>query len=156
MRNRLYRARKKDDNIWVKGHYLEQKYTTYCFKSDYDAHPDNSKHYIMYDRMMDWGLPNEHIVDEVWPETVGQCVGHVDKKNVELFEGDIVRVDSMFVPCDNNIFVVEWRSAWAGFVLRNSFTVYGFDTLDSDDMEIIGNIHDNPDLFSDWDTDDNK
>lgn len=147
MRYRIHRAKRTDNGQWVKGFYVERQYTTYCFTSDYLTHPDNTKGYILFDQMMDWGLPNQHYDVEVFIDTVGQNSGKLDKNNRELFEGDIVKVNSMFVPCDNNIFVVEWCSDWSGFVLRNSFTVYGFDTVDSDDVEVIGNIHDNPKLF---------
>ena len=156
MRNRIYRAKRIDNNKWVKGFYVERSQTIYCFKTDYLAHPDNTKGYILFDHTTDWGLPNEHFNVEVYIDTVGQCSGKLDKNNRELFEGDIVKVNSMFAPCDNNVFVVEWSSAWAGFVLGNSFTVYSFDTIDADDVEIIGNIHDNPDLLNDWHIEDEK
>jgi len=142
----LSRAKTVDNDQWVQGYYLERDQTTYCFKEDYRAHPDNTKHYIAYDWMTDWGLPNEHLLIEVKPETVGQCVGRCDKNNKEIFEADIVLVNSMFVPAENNIFVVEWVTEWAGFALRNTFNMINFDTLDSDEIEIIGNIHDNLNL----------
>jgi YopX protein. len=150
MRHRVYRAKTKADGEWIQGHYLEQQETTYCFRFDYDSHPDNTKYYIMYDWMIDWGLPNEHRIVEVLPETVGQCVDNRDKNNKEIFEGDIVKVDSMFVSAEDNIFVVEWNSAWAAFCFHNPFNMIGFDTIEPDEIEIIGNIHDNPELSKNW------
>ena len=109
MDRHICRARRKDNNRWVKGYYVALRDTTYCFKEDYDAHPDNTKYYIAVDEMTDWGLPNEHHLVEVDPETVCQCTGMTefvmtDKSvNSPLFEGDIVEVWSRRRPIGENI-----------------------------------------------------
>lgn len=86
----ICKAKRKDNRRWVKGYYVALRDTTYCFKEDYDTHPDNTKHYIVVDKMTDWGLPNEHYWVEVDPETVCQCTGLSDKNGTIIFENDCI------------------------------------------------------------------
>lgn len=86
----LFRGKGKEDGRWRHGYYVKQCKTTYCITQDYASHPDNTKHFIVCDKMTDWGLPNEHKMFEVDPETVGEFTGLLDKDNHRIFEGDIL------------------------------------------------------------------
>ena len=65
MREILFKAKLKDwqtnpkHNKWVEGFYCNKQETTYCFESDYEKFPVKTQHYIIQERMLDWGLPNE-------------------------------------------------------------------------------------------------
>ena len=72
MREILFRGKDPETGKWYEGFYMALSETTYCFKGDYDRHPDNTKHYIVFDRMTDWGLPNQHLRADADPSTVGQ------------------------------------------------------------------------------------
>lgn len=152
---------------WVQGSYWELRETTYCFQSDYDMHPDNTKHYIVFDRMTDWGLPNRHLQADVIPETVGQFTGLTDKNGKKIFEGDILEYRSDIVSLGSGYKtgavevshrVVEWgeygwiykeisnnrwNSSWNNYGRKDHLykkNVFEFAT-------VIGNIHDNPELL---------
>lgn len=149
-----------DDGKWHEGSYMALSETTYCLKEDYDRHPDNTKHFIVFDRMTDWGLPNRHLQSEVVPATVGQYTGLTDKNGKRIFEGDIV-----FDAFENHYGVVaygDYKNPFNSDEWTHNFgfsidwkTGNGPDLLRKDlgywitevDARVVGNIHDNPDLI---------
>jgi uncharacterized phage protein (TIGR01671 family) len=84
----------------------------------------------------------------VVPETVGQYTGLTDKNGKQIFEGDIVTGLFLFalpvkavVTFQDGAFGLEW---YRGGDLRafNAFT-----SVCNVEYEVIGNIHDNPELL---------
>ena len=90
---------------------------------------------------------------EVIPETVGQFTGLTDKNKREIYEGDIIRrqlydfmghkrdaeYDFGVVYYDDEVGAFGYR----GFPLHN---LQFFDKIGTEDIEVIANYHDNPEL----------
>ena len=85
---------------------------------------------------------------EVIPETVGQCTGLTDKNGEKIFEGDIVKHYYL----DNNPDVYDiGKIFWNGATCMYLRTCKSGDSYpqvwDSCEYEVIGNIHDNPEML---------
>ena len=74
-------------------------------------------------------------------KTVGQFTGLTDKNGTKIFEGDILSEDGY-------LFVVVWDQAWARFKLQHDGRCYQYPEWNRGiQMEIVGNIHENPELL---------
>ena len=87
----------------------------------------------------------EYIVDVI-PETVGQFTGLNDKNGKKIFEGDILSSSEWSCLCE-----VIWNGG--GFTIKQGETTQNLKTNLEDyygnefEAEIVGNIHDNPELL---------
>ena len=118
MREILFRGKIKNNSKWI------------CGDLSTIAH----KCYI------DDRLKNMERVD---PETVGQFIGLTDKNGIKIFEGDILKS-----PFDKKFFEVFYDEC-RFFVKTNRGTVLrGVQSaIDHYELEVIGNIYDNPELL---------
>ena len=124
MREILFRGKQVDNGEWAYGSLILEK----------NAFDERLILAIISD-----ADENETLVN---PETVGQYTGLCDKNGTRIFEGDIIRDE------DGDIMVVKWQSEGAVFVLEPKpyASIYFYGTLSSR-IEVIGNIHDNPELL---------
>jgi uncharacterized phage protein (TIGR01671 family) len=80
----------------------------------------------------------------VKPDTVGQCTGLRDKNGMLIYEGDILRNKNS----QKSHFFVKWNVGGYDAVYSGNFTLCLHPVLhEFDGAEIIGNIHENPDLL---------
>jgi hypothetical protein len=77
---------------------------------------------------------------EVDPETVGQYIGITGRDGKNIFEGDIVK-------CQGSIYIIKYTKilcAFEMYKLNNNLRLKASHSMNS---LVIGNIHDNPELF---------
>lgn len=88
---------------------------------------------------------DENSVYLIDKETVGQSTGLKDKNGVEIFEGDVLYYIPFETHINNSIIVFE-KGSFCKKMLRNGkLTSVKF--IDSEEYEVIGNIHENPELL---------
>jgi uncharacterized phage protein (TIGR01671 family) len=98
---------------------------------------------------------DRNIIDmfEVDPSTVGQFTGLLDKNGKKIFEGDIIDASNEWWSAagpaghDSPIIAVEFSKYHCGF---DPFADYDCDCdvyIKAKGCEIIGNIHDNPEIL---------
>lgn len=78
----------------------------------------------------------------VYANTVGQYIGKIDKNEKEIYEGDIVRVYD-----EDELFVIEWDTDTARFVMSSETMAVDFNSYYGYQIEVVGNVYDNADLL---------
>ena len=127
MREILFRGKRLDNGEWVSG-------TMYRIARDIDP-------FIMLENKHGCSHP----VDE---ETVGQYTGLKDKNGNRIFEGDIVHC---LARMDEANCVVIFEEGEFRLVPERTYKTYvtggGYHDLRCFVKEVIGNVHDNPELL---------
>ena len=138
----LFKAKRKDNGKWVEGYYCKLDETTYCISEDYERHPVPTHHYILYETMTDWGLPNRFLQFEIDPDTLCQYIGLTDKNGQKIWENDIAHIRSSGL---SGYGVVKYQNGNLVLVdekRKRTYSLYGEWKIRKD-----GNIFDNADLL---------
>ena len=143
MREILFRGKRIDINEWIEGYYA--------------VSPTDSKSYIYAKDYTEVDIAEDgfHVayrLIQVFPTTVGQYIGLTDKNGEKIFEGNICK----FREWDNG------KMCWIGYVHFEhcQFIISGganeecpsnfhlvLSRFSPENIEVIGNIHDNPELL---------
>lgn len=122
----LFRGKTKD-NKWVFGDLVQYKSGLVYIQSQ----EDNSSGFVK-------------------PETVGQYTGLTDKNGQKIFEGDILKNVMRWCEEERNG-VVTFKDGAFGFIWHRGEVkmFHAFASVVNIEYEVIGNIHDNPELLGD-------
>jgi len=80
---------------------------------------------------------------EVDPKSVRQCTGLKDKYNIPIYAGDIVIILSEI----DTLAVIEWDNDTAKYVIVYDGIVSDFDSVNNNELEIVGTIHENYEML---------
>lgn len=140
MRTIKFRGKRVKDGQWIYGNLADYSFSVL-------QNTINKK--VIFSNIVSFATDNFGFVVndcEVAPATVGQFTGLLDKNGKEIYEGDIL-FDYDF----NEMVEVEYEEQLGAFILDKIPTIGAVGYIGSKDTElyceIIGNIHDNPELM---------
>lgn len=121
----LFRGKRKDGQGWIEGDLVHTRTTTQGVVTE------------IYTLDMSY---------EVDPETVGQCTGLKDKNGKMIYEGDIVK--GLFNFGLEIMSVCTFENGAFGLTAKQcgAYHFSAYTSLWEVKYEVIGNIHDNPNL----------
>lgn len=140
MREIIFRGKDKLGH-WLYGGFHLWKTRQPCVCND-ELKPEEIKHIIIKNSFADWNMPRTMQPYEVVPETVGQYTGLADKNGTKIFEGDIVQsieleLKGIIVFDEHCRFMIKDFSTGSTYLI----------SYNNDEIQVIGNIHDNPELL---------
>lgn len=123
MREILFRGKRVGEGEWKYGSYVEQYGATQIY-------PKNVTDEDGFDCYC------------VEPETVGQYTGLADKNGKKIFEGDVIKCEG-----ENERGMIVFEHCSACFVVQFETFTLKYNCLFGIDLEVVGNVYDNPELI---------
>lgn len=126
-----FRGKRADGSAWVYGDLLQENSGRKVIMTNLSTWGDNPDDIEPY---------GENII--VNPDTVGQFTGLCDADGKEIYEGDIVKNESA-----GFFGVIKFKDS-AFIIDINKIKGTLFACLQTDSFEVMGNMHDNPELLN--------
>lgn len=147
MREILFRGKRFYDDEWAFG--FVAKIDIYRYGKEYEETVIVRQ--LKYDDR-DLYVQEFIYADAVDPDTVGQYTGLKDQNGVEIYEGDIVTFlgiqwDGPDGDRVDYVGVVRYSDEYTAFTFEISNGMQAT-TFGMDEIEVIGNIHENPELIA--------
>lgn len=143
MREIIFRGKSKNDGEWICGGAVHQT----------DFYGDKVDRWFIIDGTETFANKIGRPI-RVIPETIGQYTGLTDKNGKKIFEGDIIKTHG------NDSYVIKYGEyiprnyCLARYYDKPTIGFYAYDgercfqlSTNSRCYEVIGNIHDNPELM---------
>jgi uncharacterized phage protein (TIGR01671 family) len=142
MREIIFRGKRVDNGEWVEGYFCKK----------YFQEPPHERSVIQYKTERDSKMwKPDYMAEEIIPESISEFTGLTDKNGNKIFEGDICQDE-------HSVVLVLWQShKWCCKVLKGcvlsrgcAFPLWQWDNCPENgnrQLEVIGNIHDNPELL---------
>lgn len=124
MREILFRGKRVDNGEWVYGDLDTMNYA---------PNPKSGAKL---------GISDGYETFDVLAKTVGQYTGLTDKNEKRIFEGDILKYVGHPISGE-----VEWCKDYACFICNTANCWEYFNNLNENEIEVIGNVHDTPELL---------
>ncbi len=125
MKTIKFRGKEINSGQWVYGFYTQGSFI------DPVNDTETPRHIIHSDMLYD-----------VSEETVGQFTGLLDKNGKEIYEGDIVIFSNHLQGLSRVVY------DYASFHVENKLYSTALRPMMNNHINVIGNIHDNPELFN--------
>lgn len=148
MREIKFRGFNRKNGVWLYGFYLQKLWSSESNAESNSSTAESQQSSAKANRGAHFVCPDEFADGKSWddyeidPKTRGEYTGQKDKNGQEIYEGDVVA--TVMNGC-RYVQEVVWSDVTNGF----SFRSHGCGPIfhKSSYMEVIGNIHDNPELL---------
>lgn len=141
MRETPYKAKRinwkeiRENNCWIEGYLLIDGIT-----GQYFIHASGNSLNESSEAGREGCL--DFFAYEADGKTVCKCTGLPDMNGNKIWENDIVKIAG-----EDGLFLAQWEDDTARFVMENDDITVDFNNYWSYELEVVGNIFDNPELL---------